>query len=760
MAASVDAADVGLAAQRPAPTVAAAHTHDAWLQRSAFDATSDTSLGQAAFDEGSGYYLEFAATAAQPDYARLFLASGGPINTAAGASTTDFSLTGSAAALPTLLNADEVTNVRMGLPPGMFTTADGRVRINNAAKLNLSSMRMGAAINGTPVDTHAGAGAVYLANLLRARGAHSLVPCIYGTLASHSCTVGLSSVRVVDKDGVEVNVEFTEDAAQQVVQEQAEAIVDDWAHKAWDVRQKIVFQPSPALTKSVAKVPVGVNDKGYDLVHNIIDQEFPFGPGTLNSLFEHAIGMELEYDDEEVQQMLAATATPGLKAAVWAQTIAAACSTAACYLVPYRADGRTVMGAAGSTFVPTESWLRQGLTNAWNSNDCDGTGLLVNAMLQSCVDATEDTLNKHPFMRAVKNAVHPYYVYGVTVVGATAAEASGGGGAHATIAGHALALMVPTLAFLKGLDRAATKDPSAHAPSATAAELRDARFRAVFDDVTMAALPEAEQAQLRSSAAYEHAARLQPYSIEGTTPASPILYIPDDSKRAHHRREAEKDKKALAQAAPNVGRSLKTLHVGGKHTDHAFYHSFCEFDVHPRHPLYRSPELRKLGAGSTQYVFAKPTSFGSISEAGASPRDLVLNNYAAVPMYTVSEQTGAVLDEAAHLARQDVIPPRAGVTVLSDQQSRDLTRSLAALEALDAKLSKEETPGHCVAYIFSYASLVNSPLSVEHFCDRVSGVAIAGLVDWRVVDGLALHPSQQGGKQAGSFVVANVVMRV
>ena len=72
-----------------------------------------------------------------------------------------------------------------------------------------------------------------------------------------------------------------------------------------------------------------MNDKGYELVHNMIDQEFPFGLHSLNGMYEHAIGMELEYNPDDIDQMKDATARPGMRAAVWAQTVAAASSTVA-----------------------------------------------------------------------------------------------------------------------------------------------------------------------------------------------------------------------------------------------------------------------------------------------------------------------------------------------------------------------------------------------------------------------------------------------
>ena len=721
---------------------------------------------QASFDEGSKYWLEFEASASQPDYAKLFLASGGPINTAAGAGKTDFSLTSSTAATHAHLHSSECQTVRLSLPAALAKMEPGKLVIDATAKLNVSSQRMGAAINGTPVDTHSGAGAVYLANLLRSRESHTQIPCVYGTLASHACTVGLSNVRVVDAQGEEIDVEFVEDTEKAAVLVEAEAIVDDWAHKAWDLRAQVKYGLSPALTKSVAKVPVGVNDKGYELVHNVVDQEFPFSIQTLNSLFEHTIGMELQYDADEVQKMLQATAAPGLRAAVWAQTIAGACSTAACYLVPYRADGRTVMRATGSTFEATESWLRTPLRTPCESNDCDGTALLALSMMHAAIHAPPEELAKHPFLTAVKNAVHPYYVAGVAVVGATSAEASGGGGNGDGVAGHALALMVPTLDFLAGLDRAATgHSVNGAVISSNPRSLAQARHDAVFNAEVTATLPPEEQTELSkgpaAAATWEQARRLQPYAIEGTTPASPVLYVANAAERRQAARDAELDAKALAQAAPNVGRSLKVLHVGGKHSSdpHRFYHDFVELSVHPSHPLYKNAALRDLGAAATQFVFARPES-KTLAVAGCSPRQLVSRDFAAVPMYSVDAAKGRTLDIAAEASQADVIPPRAGPMLLTVQQSRDLRRSVAALKQLDAKLAKCEVPGHCVAYTFSYASLVNSPLSIEHFCEQVGAVAIAGCFDFRTVEGLALHPAEEGGEQAGSFVVANVVMSV
>jgi hypothetical protein len=711
------------------------------------------------FDEESGFKLVFTASASQPNYERLFLASGGPINTAAAAGNADFSVSGSGAAVSMKLSRHSCNSVEIDLPKSILSgVGDGQIKLNSHTKLNFSTQRVGCAINGTLVDTHAGAGSVYLANLLRIES-HLQAPAVYGTLASHACTFGISNPRVVDASGEPVDVEFVENEELLKALAGAEKVVEQWAGSAWKRRTAIVYDLSPALTKSVAKVPVGVNDKGYDLVHNVIDREFPFSIQALNGLFENAVGIELEYNEDDIKQMLEATANPGMRAAVWAQTVAAACSTAVCYLVAYRADGRTVMRATGSGFEATESWLRTAMRTPCEANDCDGSALLVMAMLQSAVDASPEDLEEYPYVRAIKNVVYPYYTHTIAVVGATSAEASSGGGSTDHVAGHALVLMIPTINFMAAMDKGASEYTVAGEKVAPDSEaLKEARYNAVFTEEVLSSLPDEEAQILRSKnlGAWQQAWQLQPYAVEGTTPASPVLYMEPSDLKTEQLQSSQNDKKAFAALAPNVGRSLKILHVAGKGGVHGFYHELVDVSVHPSHPFFSNPAVRALGQGASQFTLAHTDSV-SVQKAGCSPENLVKNNYILVPLVSVDTADGALLDVAADVTRADVIPPRAGAMVLTDYQSEGLNNSIMLLEKLDAKLSKQETPGHCVAYIFAYSTLVNNPLAIEHFCQQAEKQAVAGAIDFRVVEGLAKHPT---GEEAGNFVVVNVVVPV
>jgi hypothetical protein len=322
--------------------------------------------------------------------------------------------------------------------------------------------------------------------------------------------------------------------------------------------------------------------------------------------------------------------------------------------------------------------------------------------------------------------------------------------------------MVPTLTLLTALDAGTASLVGGKRVSNEAPKVRDARFRAVFSEAVLSELPEEEAARLRGLprtvlTEWPQAAQLQPWAVEGTTPASPILFDRDDKRRQAAYDTSTKDSAAFDKFAPNVGRSLKTLHAGGNGSPdlHRFYAQMLEISVHPDHPLYSDTTLRSMGVAASQLVFARPGTH--VKEAGATPRQLAMGDYVMIPLHTIDAERGEALDLAAAESKKDVLPPRGGPMVLSDAQSRDLRRSIAALEQLDAELTKVPQRGHTVAYTMAYSTLVNSPLSVEHFVARIRANAIAGVVDINYIDDLAVH---KDGSPAGAFVVANVCVKI
>ena len=412
-----------------------------------------------------------------------------------------------------------------------------------------------------------------------------------------------------------------------------------------------------------------------------------------------------------------------------------------------------------------ESWLPTA-GDPDETNDCDGGALLTQAMVNTISKAPPEVLEQFEYLNAVKNVAVPYYTPGVSVLGASGAEASSGGstGAARQLAGHAAMLWVPTLSLLRAAEKggeglvggAPVLEPGKRA------EVADARLAECFPPEVLATLPDDERGALeRWSTAKLHATELQAYGVEGTTPASPILYTTGKTA-TDSATNATKDLAAFAKASPNVGRSIKILHVGGSEpgNPHRFYHDFVEFNIARSHPLWSGAKVRGTGAATTQWVLAKPANrvSGAISAAGATPRDVVTEEYAAVPLVVANDETAKILDYASEQAALDIMPPTAPGMRLDPHQTEQLHKSLASLASLDNALnSADETGGHTVAYILAYNTLINNSIAVEHFCNQLKGVAVSGTVDALEIEGMALA---HDGAQAGKLVVINACIPV
>ena len=384
------------------------------------------------------------------------------------------------------------------------------------------------------------------------------------------------------------------------------------------------------LTKTVARVPVGLNDSGYTIVPYVVDQVFPFGAKVLNGLLERAIGIETrpagngalqpDYKERELQRptveaFLEATCKPGVKAAEQAPVVATALSDIANFLMPYRADGRTVLRPMGSNFDAIESWLRTTPRRWDEANDCDGSALLAVSMMQLAVKTgaqiaagrraeREAWIAAHPYVWALRNVLHPHYTYGVAVVGAAAAEASNlapkdadGPPQPAQLAGHAIALMIPTVQLLHALYDGSQQRIAGAPVSENALETHGKRFDAVYPTNVRAELEDAEEGEWLATTpvtfdtrpgeqpeAYAETRRrlkgLQTQAVEGTTPAASTLLAAAGTYDAIAA-GVQLDNCAFATAAPNIGRSRKVLFVGGGGRLHRFYHDIVEFDLPP-----------------------------------------------------------------------------------------------------------------------------------------------------------------------------------
>ena len=381
-------------------------------------------------------FLEFEATQAEPAVEKIFLGAGGSIASAAARGETDFALSGSRTATVSTLSDRYATVVRISVPGDMVSPNAQReltVDIDHRAKLLINGSRAGASINGSLVTTVAGQGAAYLSKIFRSSTGHSQIPLTYASWQAHTAVVGASNLRIVDGDGRRYNLNFTKNPERDVALQHAEEFVGKWAEMAWANRQESLrYESSPTLTKAVCKVPCGINDSGYDLVHNVVEMQTPFSYNTINSLLENAMQADLEFIPEDIAKFMGDTTTPGKTAAAWGRTLAASLSTIANVLVSYRADGRTSVLPDGPVAVAAESWLQQAPRTPYEGNDCDGSAILVSSLARAISNAPAKVLANHEYINAARNMLVPHYTVGVSVLGASGAEASGMNRSHRT----------------------------------------------------------------------------------------------------------------------------------------------------------------------------------------------------------------------------------------------------------------------------------------------------------------------------------------
>jgi hypothetical protein len=702
------------------------------------------------------------------------MATGGQINAAAIPWQTDFSTSGGSAAAFCELRREGVKEVLVLVEAGELADAgadaDGVpvVEVHPDFRVNISTSRLGPAINGTLVASVSGQGSVPLRALLD--NEHAQAGLEYKSWLAHGATVCMSGARVVrvlpGGERLPLQVRYRDDpeadAREARLENAAVKLLNEYVHASFALREQVVYGPSPNLTKSVFKTTVGVAGEGYALVHDFVqDAKSPLSLKALDALFAAAIASDCCQDEDDIADFKANAASPGLKAAREARTVASACSLIATYLTSYRSDGRNKVGPAGTTFEEAESWLHELPRSPISADDCDGSARCALGALRTAMEITEEQAAEYPFLGAVKNVVAAYYEPALVVLGATAAEATSADSSHSAIAGHAIAMLLPKVSLLKALARASGKkigstDEVLMSPE-KAANVEDKRFGALFS--AKGDLPDEEQKMLASwNVASKHAGlELEPLAIEGTTPASPVLHASGaEAKRA--KEQAERDDEAFKKLSPNSFRSIKRLHVLGKgegHT-HRFYSAFVEATFARDCPLYSSPALREEGVAASQFVFAQ--NGDAVSVAGSSPRQLVEGDYCLLPLISLPTAPAKVIDESSDFARRNVVAPRErGPLRLDAVQSARLKQSVQHLGALHASMNEKKTGGHPIAYNVALSTLVFNPTSVAAFCSIVQQHANSCTVDKTEVPDLLEY---EDGSDAGVYFTVNVTVDV
>lgn len=713
--------------------------------------------------------LRFNASESCPDHDAILMSTGGQINALCSSWETDFALTGSKHSAFVRLSAREpapLAAVEVEFPPSAYEVSEpGRAEIFNDVRMNVATHTMGTAINGTLVTTLNSEGSEPVYSMMQGQSHHQ-IGMTYKTYLAHAASVGLSGMQLVaigpggeETRCVPVLKERSPEHAERL--QQAAKLVDIYAQTAFKLRERVVYKPSPRLSKTVFVEKVGVASQGYSLLHDIVKRESSVSYETLSSMFEAAIRAELGQVEQEVDEFLAQTSKPGKAAADRALIVANAASMVTNFRMSYREDGRNVISPEGNSFAKCENWNRAVPRGPFEANDCDGLSLEAIGMLREAINAPPDVLERLPYLRSVKNAIVPYYTLGLVVLGASSPEASGGGG-HASdaVAGHAIAMLVPTMSLLRALAKSDAQRKTNAPPSSdqTYQSLEQARFGAMFPSETVAGLPFSEQSLLNDWETARHEFNgLNTLAIEGTTPASSVIHVSNPQKRREKEIQGRDDASVFQKIGANVFRGIKILHVG----ERRFYKDFVEVTVAPDNPLWTDARLRELGAAATQFVLTQEPSGKNVASAGCTPVEMATEKYAAVPLVAVDTDVAETLDYASSFAELDCMPARPKKpAVLTQFQSESLAKSMQHVREFREYMNARAVPTsmhkyHTVAFTCAFNTLVFNPAAVGQFLNKLKSVAVSTLVDVAEIEGMAVD---EAGKNRACFVHLEAVV--
>ena len=788
-------------------------------------------------DQAGTYVLQFAAKRVEGDYEGLFFTRGGSLGACAARGDLDVSLTHSKRATHTLLTERLQQGLELEIPQELVANnialqargnyaegleANGQklgpvLFISDRARLNLSSSRIGASINGTKVSSLSAQASMALKDIfaepqslgdvlkVSAEGADltddtttgapveamaqitgdllkktkvlvplnfESIPMKYSNWDSVQSVVSVHEPKVfrVCADGTRsgpIAVAFVNDKATDLTLAKAEPLLQGIYNTSWETCKQVVFKPSPNLTKSVMNVPAGYNASNYAPAASVNDTPVSYTDEALESIFEACLKVECSI--EEMAEIRARLQTPDPDATLaFSQSMASAMSAFSAFSMPYRIDGTPMMLPTGLQMVESESWRGEPVRHALQADDCDGSACsAISVVTRAAAVAADPALAaQFPYLTALGNSLGAHYVFGTCVLAANAGHADAANEHEAKIAGHAIALAIPKVHFLTALDRGARGNLKG--TPVVAVENQDkvaaARFGALFPPELIARMPDAAMFKdletLAARGYAHHETGLQPLSMEGTTLASSCMYTHSLADRQVRQQSYVNDKAVATMLAPNITRTHKTLDVGEKGA-HAFYNSMVELSVSMQHPLFTRAPLRELRVASPHYRFVRPREDQPVEVAGASPEDLAKGTWATLPLWQTGAAEATVLDAAHAEAVANIVPSRGEPLALRKEQLESLGASVAVLTVLKEELERRPEltlKTHNSRHLFSAAALIGNPEAVRAFAKTVVEIegargTIGGLEE--VVKGVAVDAD---GNDVARLVVVELTV--
>jgi hypothetical protein len=729
--------------------------------------------------------VRFSASRIEPDLDGVFLANKASttIGSAAARSDTDLHVTGCQRAVGLLLTSSpSPVEIKIDSESaGCFEKSNGStgstLYLSNRMRVNITTSRVAVGIDGTVVNTMSGQASTAIDSIINVQmqRCSTVVPIVYASWLDFGAVVEISNVTFIDDEtGKEYDkIVFYDTADHNATCKRAADALEGLYNQSVAVRQAVVFKPAPPLSKSVMRVPFGIDGSTYDMCSSVVSRPISLERESFESLMTSAMRLETNWNGDAFERFMQECRSPGIAASRWSGAVANALSTFVSSICPYRIDGRTVITPTGMQMTAAESWKAEASRTACNtSDDCDGSGAHVTSgVMDARRVALDPTLAEtFPVTARVANALSMHFV-GICVLAANAGNASDAGkqGVSA-VAGHAIAMAIPrSMAFDAMVTGAmsATQSRNPQDSDALVEKLRTKWFAAMFSQAELEAMSEEDRALLKDidfySSLHKNAAvgEMEALAIEGTSPVSPsLMYSRSAQDRISRRRLARGDKRIAELVGASVARAITQLDVGPSNVDtgHVFYGSMVEFIMSTEEELFKNPELRSLNHSTAQFVI---TQTHDTSVAGATPKDMATGNFALLSLWKVNSETGVDLDVAMAEVQRNTIPKRTGITrmdaAMSDIYKQNIN-SLRDLHKLSAASYGKNDTNPVSQYIFAIATLTNNRHSVQTFVDKlhslsVDAKAIAVSIDIKPMVDMLLDSD---GNDVGKFVVVNV----
>jgi hypothetical protein len=721
--------------------------------------------------------IRFNATRTEADVDGIFLAykESATLGPAAARYKTDFHSTGNKTAVD-VLAGDVGVPVELDLDPSVYSMSnDGQtVHISDRARINITTSRIAVAIDGTVTNSMSGQASVSTEACFGAVsfGTGKLVNVTYANWMDLSCVVQISDIHVVDKEtNVEIpNVMFTMDEEFDTVCAEAEKVIQTIYDASMQTRSVVVYEAAPPLSKSVMRVPFGINGSTYDFACNVVDRPPSLHRDAFESLARACLLKELDMDANATDAVVEQCKTPGIAATRWAPKIANALSSAICFLCPYRVDGVTKLMPDGISLVQAESWKAEAARDTGTCDDCDGDTAGLTSQMYDAIEVSRspDLAARYPTTAAFANAM-AHHCIGVCVLSANAGHAGAAGeDGQSAIAGHAISMAIPKptvlTSMITGLS-ATLQEKEQDVIEASISEMAPMWARGLYSDEDIKRMPVEEREVLQ---AYERIMNLPKrlpdnsgfvtLAMEGTSPVSPSTLHPiDDLDRLRRKKFAKMDKQVEAMIGPSVSRTVTQLDVAEEGDEHVFYNSFVEF-LMPLHnnPMFTNEDVRKRGFATAQFVFTQATD---PRVAGITPRQAASGGFGMLPLWKLNVEQAGCVDTAIREVRANTMPYRnnpAGQP-LTERQTEIFNRNVKALKSLNAShriTSVGSKEAHAVQHIFSLSGMFGNAFSIDEFVSRLKSMpAVDVMVD--VIDTPNLLKAYDG-HDIGNVIVLNI----